>query len=138
MSRTSKWMCGVILLTVPTIQYGGYFLLQILSGKVNELGLNEFQKDMFRAGHAHAGVLVILALIAQILADHARLPNYLEWISRILFPLSAVLISGGFFGAAAGENVSEPGPLIALLYIGAVFLAIALWMLGIGLIRSKN
>jgi hypothetical protein len=62
MSYITKLLCGIILITIPTIQYGGYFLLQILSGKHQNLGLNEFQKAMFRASHAHAGVLVILYL----------------------------------------------------------------------------
>ena len=62
MTPVSKLMCGIILLTVPTIEYGGYFLLSILSGK-QKIALTDFQKSMFRAGHAHAGVLVILALL---------------------------------------------------------------------------
>ena len=41
-------------------------MLKILSGQAN-LPLTDFQKSMFRAGHAHAGVLVILAILAQFL-----------------------------------------------------------------------
>jgi hypothetical protein len=137
MSYLSKLMCGIILLSVPTIQYGGYFLLQLLAGKYSELGLNAFQRSMFRAGHAHAGVLVILALIAQILIDHARLPVAWEWVARIGFPLAAILISGGFFGGAAGKDVTEPTNLIWILYIGALVLLSSLLVLGIGLIRSN-
>lgn len=137
MSYLSKLMCGIILLSVPTIQYGGYFLLQLLAGKYSELGLNAFQRSMFRAGHAHAGVLVILALIAQILVDHARLPMALEWVARIGFPLAAILISAGFFGGAAGKDVNEPTKLTWVLYVGILVLFAALVTLGIGLIRSR-
>lgn len=137
MSSITKMMCGVILLSVPTIQYGGFFLLQMLSGKYAELALNAFQKAMFRAGHAHAGVLVILALIAQVLTDHARLPIALEWVARIGFPLAAILISGGFFAAAAGKDVTQPTKLIAILYVGLAVLFVALVVLGIGLIRNR-
>jgi hypothetical protein len=137
MSYLSKLMCGIILLSVPTIQYGGYFLLQLLAGKYSELGLNAFQRSMFRAGHAHAGVLVILALIAQILVDHARLPMAWEWVARIGFPLAAILISAGFFGGAAGKDVTEPTKLIWILYFGVLVLFAALVTLGIGLISSK-
>lgn len=137
MSYITKLLCGIILITIPTIQYGGYFLLQILSGKHADLGLNEFQKAMFRAGHAHAGVLVILSLIAQILADYARLPNVLMWFVRLGFPLSALLISGGFFGGAAGQDITEPTGLIWLLYIGAAILLVATVSLGIGLIINR-
>ncbi len=137
MTYITKLMCGITLLTVPTIQYGGYFLLQILSGKHTEMGLNEFQKSMFRAGHAHAGVLVILSLIAQVLIDYSALPKSLEWFVRIGFPLSAILISGGFFGAATGKQITEPTKLIWILYIGAIILLMSLIILGVGLIRNK-
>ena len=138
MSRNTKLMCGIILITVPTIQYGGYFLLQLISGEMMELNLNDFQRSMFRAGHAHAGVLVLLSLIAQILADHARISNTWEWFVRVNFPLSAILISGGFFGGAIGENVTKPTSLIWILYIGAILLAVSLLILGIGLIRNAK
>lgn len=130
-------MCGIILLTVPTIQYGGYFLLQVISGKYAELNLTAFQKAMFRAGHAHAGVLVIFSLVAQILIDYAQLPATLSWVARIGFPLAAILISGGFFGAAAGSGSTQPGPLVWLLYLGILVLFISLITLGIGLIRGR-
>ncbi len=47
-----------------------FFLLGLLSGQYEELQLTEFQKAMFRAGHAHAGVLVILSLVAQLFVEH--------------------------------------------------------------------
>jgi hypothetical protein len=136
MSYLTKLMCGLILLTIPTIQFGGYFLLQILSGRHNALGLTDFQKAMFRAGHAHAGVLVILSLVAQLLMDHADLPRVLEWGVRIGFPLSAILVSGGFFGAATGHQLQQPTHLIWLLYAGALLLALSVITLGIGLLRN--
>lgn len=137
MSYITKLMCGIILLTVPSIQYGGYFLLQILSGKQNKLKLTEFQKSMFRAGHAHAGVLVILSLIAEILIDQANLPALMEWIARVGFPLSAILVSAGFFAGAGGKNINAPTKLIRILYSGIAILFTSLIILGIGLIRSK-
>lgn len=135
MSRLSKLFCGITLLTVPTIQYGGYFLLTLVAGW-STASLTDFQRSMFRSGHAHAGVLVILALVAQLLADHARLPTALNQAVRIGFPLAAVLVSGGFFGAAIGSNVTQPTPLIAILYAGIGVLALSTIVLGIGLLRS--
>lgn len=95
MTRLTKIFCGFTLLTVPAIMYGGYFLLTVLSGQ-SSAELTEFQKSMFRAGHGHAGILVILSLIAQILIDYATLLKNWKWFIRIGFPLSALLISGGF------------------------------------------
>lgn len=136
MTSLTKLFCGIILLTVPTIQYGGYFLLTILSGKA-KLPLTDFQKSMFRAGHAHAGVLVILALLAQMLTDYAAFGNTPELIVRIGFSLAAVLISGGFFGASAGKNTTKPTPLISILYIGIFILAASVITLGIALIKNR-
>ena len=137
MSYLTKVFCGVTLILVPTIQYGGYFLLQLLSGRYSSLELTEFQRAMFRAGHAHAGVLVILSLIAQILIEHASLASSLELFLRFGFPLSAILISGGFFGGSIGPQITEPTKLIYLLYIGIGLLALCLVILGISLIKNK-
>jgi hypothetical protein len=135
MSPDTKMTCGIILLTVPTIQYGGYFLLTILSGK-QKLPITDFQKSMFRAGHAHAGVLVILALIAEILADYTNLNMVLEKFIRIGFPLAAILVSGGFFASASGKNITKPNSLISILYIGILLLAASSIILGVGLIKN--
>lgn len=134
MSSIAKLFCGITLLTVPTIMYGGYFLLTVLSGRTGDT-LNDFQRAMFRAGHAHAGVLIILSLVAQVLADHATLSPTFTWAVRIAFPLSAMLISGGFFGAAAGEGVTQPTKLINILYTGIAVLVFAVVTLGIGLLK---
>ncbi|MHC1774849.1 MAG: hypothetical protein AB9834_05475 [Lentimicrobium sp.] len=137
MTNEARKISGYILLSVPTIVYGGYFLLTVLSGQQDHLQLTDFQKSMFRAGHAHAGVLVILALIAQLFADHVSLSDTWRWIARLLFPVSAIFISFGFFAAAMGSDIHQPTNLIFILYLGIVFLIIALVTLGIGLIKSK-
>lgn len=135
MSELSKLMCGIIVITIPTIQFGGSFLLQVLSGHAIGSGFNPFQKAMFRAGHAHAGVLVILSLLAQLLLDHAQLSESWSLFARIGIPLSALMISGGFFGAAVGKDVQKPGKLIGWVYAGSALLALSLIVLGVGLLR---
>jgi hypothetical protein len=138
MTNDSRKMSGFILLSVPSIIYGGYFLLSVLSGEQEQLQLTDFQKAMFRAGHAHAGVLVILSLVAQIFADYAALSKSWLWITRVLFPISAIVISFGFFAAAIGSNITHPTNLITVLYFGIALLVAALVILGIGLIRNKK
>jgi hypothetical protein len=93
MTREARLMAGIILITVPTIQYGGYFLLTSLMDKSSRYMENPLRQNFFRAGHAHAGVIVILSLICQMLADTALLPSPLLWFVRIGVPLSAILIS---------------------------------------------
>lgn len=136
MTRQAQIVSGSILLTVPTIIYGGYFLLQVLSGQHDDIQLTDFQKSMFRAGHGHAGLLVILSLLAQIFVDYATLSNSLKWTIRLSFPLSAILVSGGFFASAIGQNVTTPNSLISILYTGIFVLIVGLILLGIGLIRK--
>ena len=129
-------MCGITILTVPTIAYGGYYLLTILSG-YDKTGLTDFQKSMFRAGHAHAGVLVLLSLVAQLLLDNVQMNASWQLVLRIAFPLAAVLVSAGFFAAATGRGLTQPNGLISILYIGALLLVVSLLGLGIALIRSR-
>src|SRR5208283_1154149 len=62
MTREARMMCGIILITVPTIQYGGYFLLTSLMNKSSGYMDNPLRQNFFRAGHAHAGVVGILFL----------------------------------------------------------------------------
>jgi hypothetical protein len=129
-------MAGIILLTVPTIQYGGYFLLTSLIDRNSHYMDNALRQNFFRAGHAHAGVFVILSLVCQILADNATLPLPLLWIARTGVPLAAVLIPAGFFLSLTSPTASRPNSLIALIYVGIAFLAASVITLGVGLLRS--
>ncbi len=135
MTRDARLMSGIILITVPTIQYGGYFLLTSLMDKSSGYMENPLRQNFFRAGHAHAGVIVILSLVCQMLADAAVLPNPLLWAVRIGIPLSAILISSGFFFSVLPPTASQAGGAVALIYAGAVILALAVVTLGIGLLR---
>jgi hypothetical protein len=67
MTKEARTMCGVILITIPTIQYGGYFLLTSLRDRTSRYMDNPLRQNFFRAGHAHAGVIVMLSLICQLL-----------------------------------------------------------------------
>ncbi len=129
-------MSGIILITVPTIQYGGYFLLTSLMNKRSRYTDNPLRQNFFRAGHAHAGVIVILSLICQILADSAALPISLLWFVRIGVPLAAIFISAGFFFSVLPPATTQPSRAVSLIYVGAVVLAIAVISLGIGLVRA--
>jgi len=108
MTRETRLMSGLILITVPTIQYGGYFLLTSLMNKGSGYMDNPLRQNFFRAGHAHAGVIVILSLVCQMLADAAVLPSPLLWAVRIGVPLSAILISSGFFFSVLPPTATQP------------------------------
>jgi hypothetical protein len=88
--------------------------------------------------HAHAGVLVILPLLAQIFADAAVLPAPLPWLVRIGVPASAILVSAGFFFSVLSPRVVTPGRGVSLIYIGASILAASVITLGVGLMRLRT
>lgn len=69
LSNITKLLAGIILITVPTIEFGGTFLLRLLKAREHGYIDNPIRQNLFRAGHAHAGVLVILSLVVQLLAD---------------------------------------------------------------------
>jgi len=137
-TREARWISGIILLTVPTIQYGGYFLLTSLMDKNSGYMENPLRQNFFRAGHAHAGVIVILSLVCQILADAAVLPASLLWFVRLAVPLSAILISAGFFFSVLPPNTEKANGAVYLIYSGAVVLALAVVTLGVGLLRAPQ
>jgi hypothetical protein len=101
------------------------------------LAVLPLRQNFFRAGHAHAGVIVILSLVCQILSDAAGLPSPLLWAIRIGVPLSAILISSGFFVSVLPPTATQASAAVSLIYAGAVILAFSVFSLGVGLLRHQ-
>ncbi|GAA0575796.1 hypothetical protein HPO96_15815 [Kribbella sandramycini] len=133
MTDATRVVAGLILLTIVTIEFGGYFMTRIVRGKVP---MTDFQKSFARAGHAHAGVLVILGLVGLLYVDQTGLTGAWLWIARLAIPIAAVLMSGGFFAASAGKGRTQPNQAIWMLWIGAAALALGTLTLGVGLITA--
>lgn len=133
MTDASRFIAGVVLLTIVTIQIGGWFMTKIARGDVP---MTEFQKSFARAGHGHAGVLVILSLVGLLYVDETGLTGVPLWIGRLGIPVAAILMSGGFFAASAGRDVTGPNRLIVVLWLGAASLAAGVLSLGIGLLTA--
>jgi hypothetical protein len=133
MSEASTTTAGILLLAIVTIQYGGTFLLRVVSGGVPA---TEFQKSFFRAGHAHAGVLVILGLIGTVLVNATELDGLAELVARDGVPLGAIAMSAGFFLSAIGRDRQRPNRLVVLLWLGALSVAAGVVTLGIGLLTA--
>ncbi len=123
---------GVVLLTVVGIAYGGAFLLQVVGGKVP---VNDLQRSYFRAGHAHAGVLVILGLLIMLLVSLAGIDGPLATLSSgVLW--AAILMPAGFFLSVTGRNPTQPNRMRYLIGAGGVVLTIGLVAAGIALITA--
>ena len=72
------------------------------------------------------------------LADAATLPVHLLWFIRIGVPLAAILISAGFFFSVLPPNATQASGAVAMTYLGALVLAVAVVSLGIGLLRTPQ
>jgi hypothetical protein len=131
MSDEARWMLAFAFISLPTIAFGGYFLLSILKKQAGTENISSIQREYFRAGHAHAGVLVTLAIIGQIVLDYSLFNDTLVWAIRIGLVVAPLLISGGFFGGAPKKPDAQPGALVRLIPIGAV--VISLSTIGVGL-----
>lgn len=131
LTEATLFTAGVLLLTVVAVQSGGLYMLALVRGR---RPATPFQITFARAGHAHAGVLVILALIAQLYVDAAAVTGPLERIARNGIPLAAILMPAGFFFSSAGAGRTEPNAAIWLLYAGAVSLAAGVLALGVALL----
>jgi hypothetical protein len=124
-------MCGLSLILIPTIVYGGLTILGVITGGAYGAPspkLSEQQTTLYRAGHAHAGVLTLLALFLQVAMDYAKIPDNLVWPVRIAIFSAPLLVSGGFFGMAHLHTLRW------LLYLGAVLLIAVTLTAGIGLL----
>ena len=135
LSREARLVSAITLLVIPTIMYGGWTLLGILTqGTVSaspDVHLDETQWALWRAGHAHAGVWTILSLLLQIFLDSARLSAAAKWLARICAPLAAVFLAAGFFGVSGSSSFRW------LIYLGVASMLIALLLTALGLVRRE-
>lgn len=131
MSDASRWMVAIAFISLPTIAFGGYFLLSILKRQAGTENISPIQREYFKAGHAHAGVLVILGIIGQIVLEYSLFNDTLVWVMRIGLFIAPLLVSGGFFGGAPKTSEGKPGSLVRLVPIGAVVMSLS--TLGVGL-----
>ena len=135
MSRESRRMAGVLLILMPTVVYGGASILWMLVGDP-AYAQNQLRQDLWRAGHAHAGVLLILSLVTLRYVDEANLSNGLKRVARHSIPAAAILLPVAFFLSVASPEATEPNAMIYFAYVGAVSLGVGLLVLGVGLIRG--
>ena len=136
MSNASLQTAAILLIVVPTIEYGGYSLLRFITGRIPGYLDNPARRALFVAGHAHAGVLVLLALVGLLYVDSADLPAGAKTLVRNTLAAAPILMSAGFFLSIVSPQATRPGRLIALVYLGAVSLAVGTITLGVGLLRA--
>ncbi|HUK25411.1 MAG TPA: hypothetical protein VLV49_12585 [Terriglobales bacterium] len=138
MSRESRMLAGVLLVVLPTVMYGGLTLLMMLTANVPGYNDNPLRHNLWRAGHAHAGVYLVLSLVMLRYVDEAVLSPFWKWIARTGAPIAAILIPAAFFLSVVSPSATQPNGLMNLAYVGVIFLAAAVLSLGVGLIRAAR
>lgn len=123
----------IAVLSLVGVEYGGWALLGFIT-KPDRLG--EFRERFFRAGHAHAGVLLVLALIYFLYLDRTGFSDGTRWLVGGVLMVGILAQSGGFFiHLGMGEsNKSSLGTVVTR--VGALLLAAALVALVVGLLTS--
>ncbi|KLN32883.1 hypothetical protein FB00_20590 [Cellulosimicrobium funkei] len=130
LTDAARITAGVVLLTVVGIESGGAFLVKVVTRRVPATG---FQASFFRAGHAHAGVLVILGLVCLLLTEATSLEGFWRWLAATGVLVAAILLPAGFFLSAVGSGREAPNRAVVLLPVGGVVLAAGVVTLAVGL-----
>src|SRR5262245_65364569 len=138
MSPESRRAAGILLVILPTVIFGGVSILSLLISPQSAYMNNPLRQDLWRAGHAHAGVFLVLSLVAFRYVDEAELGARLKWFVRLSLPSAAILIPAAFFLSVIQPDATEPNRLIALASVGAVVLAAGVIVLGAGLLRKPT
>jgi hypothetical protein len=137
MSPQSRLVAGILLILLPTVEIGGASILSLLISNSSYTN-NDLRQDLWRAGHAHAGVWLVLSLVALRYVDEATLSEGMKWLVRIAFPAAALLMPLAFFLSVLSPETTEPNAIIYLAYVAGVVLAVGLLVLGVGLIRRRR
>lgn len=132
LSEGARTLAAILVFSLVTVETGGLYLVRVVRGSASA---TTFQRAFARAGHAHAGVLLVLSLVALLVAELSGIDEgALGILARSGVPVAAILMSAGFFFSSAGRDRTRPNRWIALVYVGAVSLAAGLIALGLGLL----
>jgi hypothetical protein len=112
-------------------------ILSVLMGDP-QYGNNDLRQDLWRAGHAHARVWLVLSLVALRYMDEATLSEGMRWVVSLAFPAAAVLMALAFFLSVLSPDATEPNAMINLAFVAGLLLAVGLLLLGVGLIRGRR
>lgn len=121
-------------IAIPTVMYGGYSLLGILTRG----GLSEFQQTYFRAGHAHAGVLLLMSLLYHQYMEQTALSPTIKVIAATLVLVGILAQSGGFFLHMLIGQPGETSLGTTITSLGAMLLVIAILILVYGLLITRS
>src|SRR5436853_4038750 len=117
-SPESRRVAGTVLVILPTVLYGGVSLLIFLIDPGSGYMENPLRQNLFRAGHAHAGVLLILSLVILKYVDDTSYSERIKQFIRVGTPTTAILLPFAFFFSVLSPDATKPNNLIYLAYAG--------------------
>src|SRR5262245_49739165 len=120
----------IVLLSLVTVEYGGWALLGFLTGHGT---LGAFRERFFAAGHAHAGVLLVLSLAYFVYLGRAGYSTGMQLPAGALLLGGLLAHAGGFFVHLGLGQQDRSSPGTVLTRGGALLIAAALIILAIGL-----
>ncbi|HET6750588.1 MAG TPA: hypothetical protein VFL71_15140, partial [Actinomycetes bacterium] len=123
-------------LLLVAVEFGGGSLLTMLTRRIPGYLDNPLRQNMWRAGHAHPGVWLVLGLVGMLYVDQAPLSAGLKMPVRVTLLVAPILVSLGFFLSVRSPKAERPNRLISLIYLAALLLAVGVVTLGIGLFRA--
>jgi hypothetical protein len=135
MMTATRLFAIISLIALPTVMYGGYSLRRLMERRE---GLTEFQRTYFRAGHAHAGVLLVLSLVYYQYLAGTTIDDGLQWLACVVLVVGILAQSGGFFVHMAVGRPDAPSSGTLLSTVGAVLLAAALLFLAYALVGAYS
>src|SRR4028118_930044 len=106
--QPTRVLPAVSVLSLISVEYGGWALLGYLTGR-GQLG--QFQEKFFRAGHAHAGVLLVLSLVYYLYLDRTGYSDRVKWIAGGLLQAGILAPPGGVFFHVGGGQPAGGGRL---------------------------
>ena len=121
-------------IALPTVMYGGYSLLSLIN---RGNALTPFQVTWFRAGHAHAGVLLLMSLLYYTFMDKTTLSPMVKHVASATLFLGILAQSGGFFIHMLAGQPNQPSIGNTVTVMGAVLLTGAIAVLVYGLITTR-
>jgi hypothetical protein len=136
MSDSTLRTAGILLLVFPTVVFGGASLLWHWITRRTAYYDHALRRELWRAGHAHAGVLLILSLVALAFVDRADLTAGWKDVVRAAFPAAALLLPIAYFLSIVRPDAQRPNRLVNLAYLGGLSLTLGMITLGVGLLRA--
>ena len=116
--------------SLPTVMFGGFSLLRLLmKGRT----LTPFQVTCFRAGHAHAGVLLLMSLLYYRYLTETTYSENSTLLLCVMLVVGILAQSGGFFLHMMLGREGERSVGTLLTFFGAALLAVTTLALAFGL-----